>query len=186
VRKIVITVTLALCSILFSASAQAVESEYESLSQVDGQIIYLGDLVRIDANYCWATKKPTSANAKKRLEVFVSGKWKQVGRNEFIKSPRCSAKSPYIQRYVWEVDLLGESTPGGISGKLRIRDSSSKPSIYVQTTVFESESAYQDAEDAKADAERKLENERRLKAELMFMCLIQGGEWNSMAEYCVK
>lgn len=179
-------VVWALCLMIISPSAaNAYDGDYGSLDELNDEVLFLGDVVKISTQWCWASKKPTGTVAKKRLEVFVAGRWKAVGKNEYVKSGQCSKKYPFQQRFVWEVDVLGDVGADNISGKLRMRDSTSKPSIYVQSTIFESEVAYQAKQQAEADAAKRAEEERRAKASLMFMCLIQGGQWNSQGDYCV-
>ena len=85
---------------------------------------------------------------------------------------------PYLTQYRWEVDELGTVNPDQISGSLRLRNTAVKPTLYSKINIFESESAYQ-------EAERKAIEERTLQAGEMLMCLLKGGDWNSLGEYCV-
>jgi hypothetical protein len=158
---------------------------YGSLDYTNGKVLFLGDVLKIDAGWCWPSKKPTQSLAKKRLEIYKSGRWQSVGKVVFLKSADCPSKSPYVQQFQWEVDEFGILSPDQISGVLRLRNSAVKPTIYSKVNVFESESAYQGKLKADEEAERKAKEKRAAEAGLMLMCLIKGGEWNSLAGYCV-
>lgn len=164
-------------------------SSYESLEYTNDEVVFLGDIVTIDAGWCWPSKKPMQSLAKKRLEIYKSGKWISVGKVIFPKSDICQKKTPYLQQFQWEVDELGIIDPDQVSGKLRMRNSSVKPTIYSKITVFESELAYRaklkavaDAAAAKADADADAaaDTGRRIN------CIVRGGEWNFAGKYCLN
>lgn len=96
----------------------------------------------------------------------------------FVKSDRCQKKTPYLSQYRWEIDNLGALNPDSISGNLRLRNTAIKPTLYSKVHIYESESAYK-------EAERKEIEEKKLRAGEMLLCLIKGGEWNSAGDYCV-
>jgi hypothetical protein len=184
-RKVSILVSLMLLFNLNSFSAISYNKSYESLDELSDEVLFLGDIVTIDADWCWPNKKPTQATAKKRLEIYKSDKWRSVGRTIFTKSNLCKKKTPYLQQFQWEVDEMGVMDTNGISGKLRVRNSAVKPTIYSQAVIYESEFAYQsklraDEEKAKKEAEEKL-----LDAYFIFECFVKGGQWNSQGKYCV-
>jgi hypothetical protein len=184
VRGSILSVWILVLS-LASPYAHSADASYESLEYINDEVIFLGDIVTIDAGWCWPSKKPTQAIAKKRLEIYKSGKWISVGKVIFPKSDICQKKTPYLQQFQWEVDELGTLDPDQVSGKLRLRNSAVKPTIYSKVNVFESESAYQGKLKADEEAERKAKEKRAAEAGLVLMCLIKGGEWNSLAGYCV-
>jgi len=158
---------------------------YGSLEYTNDEVLFLGDILKIDAGWCWPSKKPSGSTAKKRLEIYKSGRWQSVGKVVFLKSADCEKKTPYIQQFQWEIDEFGMLSPDQISGVLRLRNSAVKPTIYSKIRVFESEVAYQGKLRADEEAERKAKEKRAAEAGLMLMCLIKGGEWNSLAGYCV-
>jgi hypothetical protein len=158
---------------------------YGSLEYTNDEVLFLGDILKIDAGWCWPSKKPSQSLAKKRLEIYKSGRWQSVGKVVFLKSAECEKKTPYIQQFQWEIDEFGILSPDQISGVLRLRNSAVKPTIYSKIKVFESEVAYQGKLRADEEAERKAKEKRAAEAGLALMCLIKGGEWNSLAGYCV-
>lgn len=158
---------------------------YGSLEYTNDEVLFLGDILKIDAGWCWPTKKPTQTLAKKRLEIYKSGRWQSVGKVVFLKSADCQKKTPYIQQYHWEIDEFGMLSPDQISGVLRLRNSAVTPTIYSKINVFESQVAYDNKLKAIEEADRKAKEKRAAEAGLMLMCLIKGGEWNSLAGYCV-
>jgi hypothetical protein len=158
---------------------------YGSLEYTNDEVLFLGDILKVDAGWCWPSKKPSQSLAKKRLEIYKSGRWQSVGKVVFLKSADCQSKTPYIQQFQWEIDEFGMLSPDQISGVLRLRNSAVKPTIYSKIKVFESEVAYQGKLRADEEAERKAKEKRAAEAGLMLMCLIKGGEWNSLAGYCV-
>lgn len=166
-------------------SSQAYENSYKTLSDLDYVTLFLGDILTIDAGWCWSSNKPSHSLAKKRLEIYKSGRWTSVGKVVFVKSNTCEKKTPYLQQFKWEVDELGLLNADGISGKLRLRNSAGKSTIYSQATVFESESAYQAKKQADEEAAKRAEAERVALLMRSFECLIRGGEWNSQDKYCV-
>jgi len=166
--------------------AYSSDASYESLSDINEiEVFFLGDVLTIDAGWCWPSKKPSQSIAKKRLELYKSGKWTSVGKVMFLKSDICQKKTPYLQQFQWEVDELGVMNPDQVSGKLRLRNTAVKPTIYSKITVFESESSFQNKLRADQEAERKAKEKRAAEAGQVLMCLIRGGEWNSLAGYCV-
>ncbi len=158
---------------------------YGSLEYTNDEVLFLGDILKVDAGWCWPSKKPSQSLAKKRLEIYKSGRWQSVGKVVFLKSADCQSKTPYIQQFQWEIDEFGMLSPDQISGVLRLRNSAVKPTIYSKINVFESEFAYQGKLRADEEAERKAKEKRAAEAGLALMCLIKGGEWNSLAGYCV-
>jgi hypothetical protein len=166
-------------------TAHSASPTYGSLEYTNDEVLFLGDILKIDAGWCWPSKKPSQSLAKKRLEIYKSGRWQSVGKVVFLKSADCEKKTPYIQQFQWEIDEFGMLSPDQISGVLRLRNSAVKPTIYSKIKVFESEVAYQGKLRADEEAERKAKEKRAAEAGLMLMCLIKGGEWNSLAGYCV-
>ena len=75
--------------------------------------------------------------------------------------------------------------PDQVSGKLRLRNSAVKPTIYSKVTVFESELAYQAKLKAEKEAAEKATVQRVGEYMAIFNCVVQGGEWNSQGKYCV-
>jgi hypothetical protein len=47
---------------------------YGSLEYTNDEVLFLGDNLKIDAGWCWPSKKPTQSLAKKRLEIYKSGR----------------------------------------------------------------------------------------------------------------
>lgn len=159
---------------------------YGSLDYTNGEVLFLGDILKIDAGWCWPSKKPTQSLAKKRLEIYKSGRWQSVGKVVYLESADCPNKSPYIQQFQWEVDEFGMLSPDQISGILRLRNSAVKPTIYSKITVFESELAYQAKLKATEIADKKAAEERTAIAVAIFNCVVRGGEWNSAGNYCIN
>jgi hypothetical protein len=169
--------TLTLCSLLVSLAmplAHSSNASYDSLTEINSKVVFLGDVLTIDAGWCWPSKKPSHSLAKKRLEIYKSGRWQSVGKVVFLKSADCEKKTPYIQKFQWEVDEFGILGPDKVSGVLRLRNSAVKPTIYSKVNVYESEAALAKATEKKID-----------EAGQILGCLIRGGEWNSLAGYCV-
>jgi hypothetical protein len=183
-RSAIVAIGVLLFSMALSPS-NSYESSYSSLSEVNEEVVFLGDVLTIDAGWCTATTKPTQSYAKKRLEIYKSGKWVSVGKVIYPKASICSKKTPFLQQFQWEVDELGVMNPDQVSGILRLRNSAVKPTIYTKLNVFESESAYQSKLSADEEADRKAREKRALEAGQILGCLIRGGEWNSVAGYCV-
>ena len=180
--------------------AHSSDASYESLSDVNDEVLVLGDVLTINAGWCGPSKKTSESIAKKRLEIYKSGKWTSVGKVMFLKSDICQKKTPYLKQFQWEVDELGIMNPDQVSGKLRLRNAAVKPAIYSKITVFESESSFQDksiaeakaqaeqiiaaAKAAKAAEEKKAQEARKQMDE--FWCLIVGGKWNATLGICVS
>lgn len=180
----VILLTLCLVfSVPYSSSGD--DGSYSYLEDLGDEIFFFGDQIEVESGLCWLSSRPSSAVAKKRLEVFNGTKWSSVGKIKFPKSPSCNKKNPYMQTFVWEVDRFGMMNNDGVSGKARLRNTVIKPSIYSQIIVFESETSY----NAKIQAEQKAAEEKKRRDEYIamkqFECLILRGEWNSLGEYCV-
>ena len=154
--------------------AHSSNASYGSLTEINNEVVFLGDVITIDAGWCWSSKKPSHTLAKKRLEIYKSGKWQSVGKVVFLKSADCEKESPYIQKFQWEVDEFGMLGSNKVQGVLRLRNSAKKPTIYSKVNVFESEDAYAKVKEKKVD-----------EAGQILGCLIRGGEWNSLAGYCV-
>jgi len=179
--------------------AHSSDASYESLSDVNDEVLFLGDVLTINAGWCGPSKKPSESIAKKRLEIYKSGKWTSVGKIVFLKSEICQKKTPYLKQFQWEVDELGIMNPDQISGKLRLRNSAVKPTIYSKVDVFESRSSYQDkliaegtaqaeqriadAKAAKAAEDKKAQEARNQMNEVL--CLLTGGKWSPTAGFCV-
>ena len=166
-------------------STSPASASYSSLSDVDDEVLFLGDILTIDAGWCHTSKKPSNQQAKKKLEIYKSGKWTSVGKTVFTKSDSCGKKFPYIQRFQWEVEELGMLNTDQISGKLRIRNTSVRPTLYAKVIVFESVIAYQAKLKAEKEAAEKATVERIGGYMAAFNCVVQGGEWNSQGNYCV-
>lgn len=158
---------------------------YGSLEYTNDEVLFLGDILKVDAGWCWPSKKPTQSLAKKRLEIYKSGRWQSVGKVIYPKSADCPSKTPYLQQFQWEVDELGIINPDQISGKLRLRNSAVKPTIYSKVSVFESELAYEAKLKADEEADKKASAENVGRYMEIFNCFIKGGEWNSAGNYCV-
>jgi hypothetical protein len=141
-RKVSILGSLMLLFNLNSFAAFPYNKSYESLDKLSNEVLILGDIVTIGANWCWSIKNPTEVKAKKRLEIYKSDKWQSVGRTIFTKSSLCQKETPYLQQFQWEVDQMGIMDNKGISGKLRVRNSAVKPTISSQVVIYKSESAY--------------------------------------------
>jgi hypothetical protein len=165
--------------------AHSSSPKYESLEYTNDEVLFLGDILKIDAGWCWPSKKPTQSLAKKRLEIYKSGRWQSVGKVVYPKSADCPTKTPYLQQFQWEVDELGIMNPDQISGKLRLRNSAVKPTIYSKVSVFESELAYEAKLKADEEADKKASAENVGRYAEIFNCFIKGGEWNSAGNYCV-
>ena len=183
-RSAVLGVMCLLANLTFP-TAHSSSPIYGSLEYTNDEVLFLGDILKIDAGWCWPSKKPTQSLGKKRLEIYKSGRWQSVGKVVYLKSADCPNKTPYIQQFQWEIDEFGILATDQISGVLRLRNSAVKPTIYSKINVFESEVAYQGKLRADEEAERKAKEKRAAEAGLMLMCLIKGGEWNSLAGYCV-
>ena len=168
--------------------AHSSDASYESLSDVNDEMLFLGDVLTINAGWCGSSKKPSESIAKKRLEIYKSGKWTSVGKVMFLKSDICQKKTPYLKQFQWEVDELGIMNPDQISGKLRLRNSAVKPTIYSKVDVFESRSSYQDKlradEEARIKAEEKKAQDARKQMNEV-LCLLTGGKWSPTAGFCV-
>jgi len=146
---------------------------FSDISEIDQEVFYFGDILEIQGSLCYSSKKPTAKSAKQRLQIYLGTSWRNVGTVKFLKSSSiCGNKNPYLQIFEWEVDQLGTITDG--RGSLRLRDSTAKPSKYVQAYVFES----------RESATKWTEN-RGYEAERGFMCLISGGQWDSTRKICV-
>jgi len=158
---------------------------YGSLEYTNDEVLFLGDILKIDAGWCWPSKKPTQSLAKKRLEIYKSGRWQSVGKVVYLNSPDCPSKTPYLQQFQWEVDELGIMNPDQISGKLRLRNAAVKPTLYSKVSVFESELAYEAKLKADEEADKKAQAENVARYMDVFNCFIKGGEWNSLGNYCV-
>ena len=169
--------------------AHSSDASYESLSDVNDEMLFLGDVLTINAGWCGSSKKPSESIAKKRLEIYKSGKWTSVGKVMFLKSDICQKKTPYLKQFQWEVDELGIMNPDQISGKLRLRNSAVKPTIYSKVDVFESRSSYQDKlradEEARIKAEEKKAQDARKQMNEV-LCLLTGGKWNATLGICVS
>jgi hypothetical protein len=159
---------------------------YGSLEYTNDEVLFLGDILKVDAGWCWPSKKPSQSLAKKRLEIYKSGRWQSVGKVVFLKSADCQSKTPYIQQFQWEIDEFGSLSPDQISGVLRLRNSAVKPTIYSKIVVFESEAAYQAKLEADELADKKAAEERTANAVAIFNCIVRGGEWNSAGKYCIN
>jgi hypothetical protein len=158
----------------FSLQVASAESRsYNNLTEISDEIFYLGDIVKIQGSWCYATKKPTDKTAKQKLQIYIGTSWRNVGLVKFIKSPSiCSGKNSYLQIFEWEVDQLGTLIEG--RGQLRLRDSSSKPSKYASVYVFDSAGS--------ADMWQK---NRESQAGQMMMCLLGDGQWDDSRKICV-
>ena len=169
--------------------AHSSDASYESLSDVNDEMLFLGDVLTINAGWCGSSKKPSESIAKKRLEIYKSGKWTSIGKVIFLKSDICQKKTPYLKQFQWEVDELGIMNPDQISGKLRLRNSAVKPTIYSKVDVFESRSSYQDKlradEEARIKAEEKKAQDARKQMNEV-LCLLTGGKWNATLGICVS
>jgi hypothetical protein len=159
---------------------------YGSLEYTNDEVLFLGDILKVDAGWCWPSKRPSQSLAKKRLEIYKSGRWQSVGKVVFLKSADCQSKTPFIQQFQWEVDEFGSLSPDQISGVLRLRNSAVKPTIYSKIVVFESEAAYQAKLKADELADKKAAEERTANAVAIFNCIVRGGEWNSAGKYCIN
>jgi hypothetical protein len=158
---------------------------YGSLEYTNDEVLFLGDILKVDAGWCWPSKKPSQSLAKKRLEIYKSGRWQSVGKVVYLNSPDCPSKTPYLQQFQWEVDELGIMNPDQISGKLRLRNAAVKPTLYSKVSVFESELAYEAKLKADEEADKKAQAENVARYMDVFNCFIKGGEWNSLGNYCV-
>jgi hypothetical protein len=179
---------LSVCILILSMAlpyAHSSSPKYASLENTNDEVLFLGEILKVDAGWCWPSKKPTQALAKKRLEIYKSGKWQSVGKVVFTKSTKCPVKSPYIQIFQWEVDELGMLSPDQISGALRLRNSAVKPTIYSKVIVYESELAYQAKLKADELADKEAAEERAATFIEIFNCVVKGGEWNSQGNYCI-
>jgi hypothetical protein len=165
--------------------AHSASPVYGSLEYTNDEVLFLGDILKIDAGWCWPSKKPTQSLAKKRLEIYKSGRWQSVGKVVYLNSPDCPSKTPYLQQFQWEVDELGIMNPDQISGKLRLRNAAVKPTLYSKVSVFESELAYEAKLKADEEADKKAQAENVARYMDVFNCFIKGGEWNSLGNYCV-
>lgn len=175
--KSLFLINLTLClSLVFPLNAEA--ASYAYLSSLNKESFILGDVLKVNANSCWSVKNPNNSLARKRLEIFVSGNWKSVGKVQFIKSKSCFEefpKYPYAQVFMWEVDRLGTLDQDGLKGTLRLRHSVNKPTEYAKIFIYESEEAMQEArEQRKADASAIIECE-----------LFSNGQWDSTRKICV-
>lgn len=180
--KVTVVAALTLhMSLVSPLTANSYDPEYGSLQELDQVNLFLGDVLKVETEWCWSSRRPSGATARKRLEIFSGNRWKPVGKTVFARSASCTKKNPFVQKFVWEVDVMGEIETGNFSGKLRMRDTAVKPSIYVQATVYESQAAY----DAKVEADKRAEAERIAGYMAAFNCLVRGGEWNSQGNYCV-
>ena len=183
-RGSILGVLVLTLSLVFT-NAHSSSPTYGSLEYTNDEVLFLGDILKIDAGWCWSSKKPTQSLAKKRLEIYKSGRWQSVGKVVYPKSADCPSKSPYLQQFQWEVDELGIMNPDQISGKLRMRNSAVRPTIYSKVNVFESELAYEAKLRADEEADKKASADNVGKYMDVFNCFIKGGEWNSAGNYCV-
>jgi hypothetical protein len=113
------------------------------------------------------------------------GSPKTIGKVMIPKSEICQKKTPYLQQFQWEADELGVMDPDQVSGKLRMRNSAVKPTIYSKVIVFESEESYQTKLKKDEEEAEKATVERIGGYMAAFNCVVQGGEWNSQGNYCV-
>jgi hypothetical protein len=163
-------------------SANARASTYEDFASLDLQTFVFGDIVTVSTGLCWSSKKPNTTVAKNKLQRFEFGTWKDSGVTIFSKNPViCGSKKPYEKFFQWEVDRLGVTSSDGFSGKLRLRNVSQKPAVYVVITIYES---VQSKEQEAVKKEREEAN-RIAIVNLQFMCLVFGGQWDSSRNICV-
>lgn len=153
--------------------ASAANRSLGDLSQIDDEVFFLGDIVKIQGSWCYPTKNPKDKAAKQKLQIYIGTTWRSVGTIKFIKSPSvCTGKNPYLQVFEWEVDQLGTIIDG--RGSLRLRDQSSKPSKYASVYVFDS-----------AASSDRWQSNRVSDAEQSFLCLVGDGQWDETRKICV-
>jgi len=159
-----------------SAEAKSDIKYYADLESFAEEPQVLGTVVRIGGNYCWSTPRPTGANAKKRLQIFVRDKWQSVGKVVFRKTETCSEKNPYLHIFEWEIDRLGSlDNKMPYFGTLRVRETTASPSVYASINIYES-----------VDAINRALEEKITDAGQIFECVILDGQWDSTRNICVK
>ena len=172
-RILGVLVVTTLCVSFPNQTASAQSRSLGDVSQISNEIFHLGDIVKIQGSWCYATKKPSDRTAKQRLQIYIGTSWRSVGSIKFINSPSvCTGKNPYLQIFKWEVDQLGTINDG--RGSLRLRDPSSRPSKYASVYVFDSTSS----------AERWNRNRDAYIGQMM-MCLLGDGQWDESRKICI-
>lgn len=181
--------TLFLALTLVTPQSALASEEYASIQDVDQEILFLGDTLRIGTDLCWRKKNPTQTQAKIKLQIFFSNRWQSVGKVIYMKDNVCK-KNYYAQFFLWEVDRLGYLQSNGLSGKLQIRNIVTSPSQYAEIIVYSSQSTYnkeliqQGLDIAKKNLEAaKLEKARLDLARREMECIFLSGTWTGT--YCI-
>ena len=159
-----------------NAKANQDVTYYADLEAFADEPQVIGTDVRIGGNYCWSSPRPTGTDAKKRLQIFVKGKWRSVGKVVFRKTDTCSKKNPYLHIFEWEIDRLGRlNNKMPFFGTLRVRETTSSPSLYASINIYESVEAINRAREEKIGEFGRV-----------FECVILDGQWDSTRNICVK
>ena len=100
---------------------------YYSLSEASGETFKVGDVLQIQSEFCWSSKKP-DPRYPSRIEIYEAGKWKSVGSASFRKDKSvCSkAKYPYLRVFTWTANQVGN---------FQLRNREKSPSVNALITV---------------------------------------------------
>lgn len=148
--KVSFTIFIVISAILqvgFIPSSLAETKSYEDFTELDNELLVLGDVLKVGSGYCYSPSQTKQRAMQKKLQAFVSNKWINVGNSKFVKNSRCPKLNKFEQIFTWEIDRLGKiEGDRTYVGKLRLRNPAASPSEYVAIRVLESESAASELE----------------------------------------
>ena len=135
----------------FVPSSLAETKSYEDFSELDNELLVLGDVLKVGSGYCYSSSQVKQKAMQKRLQAFVLNKWINVGSSKFVKNSECPKLNKFEQVFTWEIDRIGEIVGDRTYvGKLRLRNPAASPSEYAAIRVLESESAASELEGQQA------------------------------------
>lgn len=148
-----------------------------SLTELNEEKLFLGDIIEFQTGVCWSSKKPKSAASKIRLQIFANDKWQSVGRTKFVTNTQCTGngRKIYEQVFVWEIDRLGEiDNRLKYLGTLRLRNAATVPSEYAKITILESREKL-----------REFEASQTIDFFNWLNCQMNGGQWDDSRALCI-
>jgi len=104
------------------------DTEFQSLSGLQGKNFVLGDTVKIESEFCWNSNKQ-NPKYPRLIEARINGKWVGIGKSNFIKLPaRCTDEQfPFMKVYTWKIDRLGS---------VNLRNREKTPFVLADISVF--------------------------------------------------